>query len=469
MKIGTALASWMALAVEDRKNCANPARCAQMEVDRHVLSLRVLLTALLLIWSEQALGQGSGEWSSAPAMPTARSAVAAIEIDGKIYVVGGRDGRGRALGILERFDVRRGDWETLKPMPTARFDAAAVAYRGQLVVIGGRGTRGEGMNARHVLDVVELYDPDSDSWRSLPALVEEREGHIAFVLSDTMFVAGGSDQSQSILGSVEYLTMAGVDGERSEWQTSSMLRLDVPRAAMAVAVSRGRAFAFGGFTPVPVNFVQEFRNSRLQIMLPPGAFRSRGAHAAVAVGDTIVVLGGRGPGGGESLPLNPVLSDVDYYLTTTGEWSTGPSMRTARESFAAVSVGSTLYVIGGRGENDEALKSVETLRLSTGTDAEKPFAPADFYLKQNSPNPFSDRTFIEFSVSASSRAPVSIDVFDLQGRVVKRLAAGFLPPGPRRVAWDGRSESGDPLASGVYLYRLSQGPHRAYQKLILIQ
>jgi hypothetical protein len=231
----------------------------------------------------------------------------------------------------------------------------------------------------------------------------------------------------------------------------------------------GKAFAFGGFAPVPVNFVMEFRNSRTRVDLPAGLFRARGAHAAVAVGDTVLLVGGRGPGG----PLttdNPVLADVDLFAPSRGEWRPGPPMRTARESFAAVALGATVYAIGGRGENGETLSTVETLRLSTATDVEPPHGAApDFVLRQNAPNPFSEQTTIEFGVVSDAAVPVLLEVFDIQGRAVRTLVHGSTAPGAHRVVWDGRSDSGARLAAGVYLYRLTQGARTAHRKLVLVR
>ncbi|MEW6754789.1 MAG: FlgD immunoglobulin-like domain containing protein [Candidatus Latescibacterota bacterium] len=49
---------------------------------------------------------------------------------------------------------------------------------------------------------------------------------------------------------------------------------------------------------------------------------------------------------------------------------------------------------------------------------------------------------------------VELQVFDLLGQPVRRLAGGTLTPGHRLVPWDGRDEQGRVVASGVYLYRL---------------
>jgi hypothetical protein len=71
-----------------------------------------------------------------------------------------------------------------------------------------------------------------------------------------------------------------------------------------------------------------------------------------------------------------------------------------------------------------------------------------------SPNPFNPATNIEFRVGGSQPAPVAVDIFDARGRKVRTLFSGAMPPGDQLIQWDGRSDSGQPAASGVYLARI---------------
>ena len=68
------------------------------------------------------------------------------------------------------------------------------------------------------------------------------------------------------------------------------------------------------------------------------------------------------------------------------------------------------------------------------------------------PNPFGFRTRFSFALAVPSR--VAIEVFDLHGRRVRRIAADRRAAGRQEIAWDGRGEDGQPLGSGEYLVRL---------------
>lgn len=83
------------------------------------------------------------------------------------------------------------------------------------------------------------------------------------------------------------------------------------------------------------------------------------------------------------------------------------------------------------------------------------------------PNPFNPSTTVEFSVP--SQGPVSVRVFDLQGRQVSTLADKSLPAGVYRVKWDGRDQGGRNVSSGVYFAMIESGGGRQAARLILLK
>lgn len=86
----------------------------------------------------------------------------------------------------------------------------------------------------------------------------------------------------------------------------------------------------------------------------------------------------------------------------------------------------------------------------------------------NSPNPFNPLTEIGFSLTRD--AGVTLDVFDLTGRRVRRiLGAVELPAGAHAVQWDGTDDRGRAQPSGVYLYRLEGGGENTARRMILVR
>ena len=75
--------------------------------------------------------------------------------------------------------------------------------------------------------------------------------------------------------------------------------------------------------------------------------------------------------------------------------------------------------------------------------------PKDFALEQNYPNPFNPATTIPFALPEA--AAVSLAVYDLRGREIRRLVQDRLPAGYHRIIWDGCDATGRVLPSGIYL------------------
>jgi hypothetical protein len=84
------------------------------------------------------------------------------------------------------------------------------------------------------------------------------------------------------------------------------------------------------------------------------------------------------------------------------------------------------------------------------------------------PNPARRDVWISFTISGDER-DVSLDVFNLSGRLVRRLGSQRLAPGDYEVPWDGRDESGTRVASGVYFMRVSAGTEATQSKVLLIR
>lgn len=95
-----------------------------------------------------------------------------------------------------------------------------------------------------------------------------------------------------------------------------------------------------------------------------------------------------------------------------------------------------------------------------------PSAPAS--LLQNRPNPFNPVTVIGLTVPGSS-AWVTLRIYTVDGRVVRTLVSRKLDPGYHEVRWDGRGDSGEPLGSGVYLYRAEIGSNSFARKMALLR
>ena len=90
-----------------------------------------------------------------------------------------------------------------------------------------------------------------------------------------------------------------------------------------------------------------------------------------------------------------------------------------------------------------------------------------FAVHQNFPNPFTAGTSISFALP--NPASVSLDVYNVQGRLVRNLHDGVVPAGRHSITWDGRDAEGQRVSSGVYFYRVETETDRAERKMVILK
>ena len=92
-----------------------------------------------------------------------------------------------------------------------------------------------------------------------------------------------------------------------------------------------------------------------------------------------------------------------------------------------------------------------------------------FVLRQNTPNPFTTTTTIEYAIA--ERSNVSLSIYDAAGRRVRSLVEAVQDPraGGYSISWDGKNDRGETVASGVYVYRLNAGKAIVSKKLMLLR
>ena len=88
--------------------------------------------------------------------------------------------------------------------------------------------------------------------------------------------------------------------------------------------------------------------------------------------------------------------------------------------------------------------------------------PLTYELQQNYPNPFNPVTSIAYAVPNAGK--VTITVYDIRGRMVKKLLDTYKEPGRYTVKFDGKA-----LSSGLYIYRLKSGDFITERKMLLVK
>ena len=98
--------------------------------------------------------------------------------------------------------------------------------------------------------------------------------------------------------------------------------------------------------------------------------------------------------------------------------------------------------------------------------------PEETALLRNYPNPFNPETWIPYQLAES--AEVTLTIYDMNGKLVRRLAVGHQAAGmyqsrSRAAYWDGRNQLGEPVASGLYFYTLTAGEFTATRRMMILK
>ena len=98
--------------------------------------------------------------------------------------------------------------------------------------------------------------------------------------------------------------------------------------------------------------------------------------------------------------------------------------------------------------------------------------PEETALLRNYPNPFNPETWIPYQLAES--AEVTLTIYDMNGRLMRRLAVGHQAAGMyrsrgRAAYWNGRNQLGESVASGLYFYTLTAGEFSATRRMLILK
>lgn len=125
-----------------------------------------------------------------------------------------------------------------------------------------------------------------------------------------------------------------------------------------------------------------------------------------------------------------------------------------------------VQVLDAAGNLAEAVSAADFAVGGASAVDDRPLPPAPA-LAQNAPNPFNPRTKISFVLPVAGEARLA--VYDVDGRLVRTLAGGWLEAGERTVTWDGDDDRGGRVASGLYFCRLRVGERTLVRKMTLLK
>ena len=148
--------------------------------------------------------------------------------------------------------------------------------------------------------------------------------------------------------------------------------------------------------------------------------------------------------------------------TSSGEWKITFEARECTVGYYVMA-----FEIGDSCGNTGSDTTFVELKQPSGVDEEKVEKIAGFFLKQNFPNPFNLNTGISFELPRQCN--VKLKIYNVKGQLVKSVVEKRMETGAHTVFWDGTDYKGNPVASGIYFYKLTAPDFVSVRKMILLK
>jgi N-acetylneuraminic acid mutarotase len=273
-------------------------------------------------------------WASGPVLPLgATQETAVVSLDGKVYVLGGFNGRFGVTDEVQIFDPEACTWSFGPKLPVAAHHLNA-AVLGDTIYVAGV-LLGEAFTASG--DTWSWSPARETAWSVLPSMPagSERGASIAGGIGDRIYIAGGLRNNESVADVSAYDVVA---------RTWSAPLPPLPSA---------RDHACGAVVGDKLHFIGGRRtglSAAVHAYTPGGTWEEKAsmptARAGVGcgvVGDEIVVVGGEGnPASGLG-----VFPQVEAYTPAADTWRSLVDMESPRHGMGAAGHGGKLYVPGG--------------------------------------------------------------------------------------------------------------------------
>jgi subtilisin family serine protease len=175
----------------------------------------------------------------------------------------------------------------------------------------------------------------------------------------------------------------------------------------------------------------------------------------------------------DSIALSLSLDGGATYPTTLGKlYNVAPGPPATLTFFVEVSMATDQAKVRAEAHHGASAMtsfsdSLFVIGIPSAVEMEATTLPARFALSPNTPNPFNPVTTIHFALDRPGAT--ALRVYSVSGALVRTLVEKDLPAGQYRARWDGRDGGGRPVASGVYVYRLTEGERSLSRKMSLLK
>ena len=330
-------------------------------------------------------------------------------------------------------------------------------------------TPGDGGN------LVEIYDPASDSWRLGANFLPLRSRAKVLPLPNKkILVMGGFKETHADPAPTNewgYMNLTDEYGPQTDsWRRLANMNIAREYHALAILLPDARVFITAGEGQPGVEPEGE---SVIEIFDPPYLFRgvrpeiknlgqteiSRGSQLTFTIEKTtaptrVILMGTRAV-------THFMNSGIERYVELN--FTQNGSQITVQIPTNPATLPLGYYILFAMVDDIPSKgQIVKITNLPTGVPGVDETIPGQFKLYQNYPNPFNPATTIEYEISQPSL--VSLKIFNILGEDIATLVAEQQSPGKYTIQWNAEN-----LPSGIYLYQLTAGDFSKTKKLMLLK
>jgi N-acetylneuraminic acid mutarotase len=151
-------------------------------------------------------------WTQMAPIPTAVMGYASVVFDNKIYIISGGNESGpdyNPTKLVQIFDPATNQWTNGTPIPTGIISARACATTGlsaskRVYVIGGALTSYARWETYNVINLTQIYDPETDTWTTGAPMLTPREDFGIAVVNDEIYAIGGVKEEKYLAVNEKY-------------------------------------------------------------------------------------------------------------------------------------------------------------------------------------------------------------------------------------------------------------------------
>ncbi len=396
--------------------------------------------------------------------------------------------------VFERDEGGIGAWGQVAMLTAHGGDPAdyfghSVSISGDVAVVGAWGDDSNGLHSGSAY-VFQRGWGGTDGWRQMAKLraddgaANDLFGESVSVSGDYVFVGARGDDDRGELSGSAYVFRRDAGGSDAWGQVAKLTSSDGAEGdafGFRVFVSGGDATIAAPWDDNPngegAGSAYMFRLheglgvwlQKAKLMADDGEARDWFGYSASLYGDRAVV-----GAAGDSDNGDVSGSAYVFQRDTSGHWSQAAKLIAsdgeAHDWFGySVSLSADFAIAGAWNDDDNGSGSgsahVFGIQPRSTTVAERQLAR--FVLAPNAPNPFNPSTTIRYELTADQTA--SVVIHDMLGRAVRTLADGPRPAGRGSAVWNGLDDAERPVASGIYVVRLTAGNTVRARRITLLR